>query len=126
MPLRVIRPPRAKYRKRPRLRGNHGDLRLDSDASLRSIVDMDVLGERSVILDCDVLQADGGTRTAAITGAYVGEAAAWRCGQLGEIRDFEKISPSAIASPRQPASASSAAKRCSTSVIRKTLARRSI
>src|ERR1700733_5786099 len=39
--------------------------------SLRSVVDMDVLGERSVILDCDVLQADGGTRTAAITGAYI-------------------------------------------------------
>src|ERR1700724_2776542 len=39
--------------------------------SLRSVVDMDLLGERSVILDCDVLQADGGTRTAAITGAYI-------------------------------------------------------
>jgi ribonuclease PH len=39
--------------------------------SLRSIMDLTVLGERSVILDCDVLQADGGTRTAAITGAYV-------------------------------------------------------
>jgi len=37
--------------------------------SLRSVVDMKVLGERTVILDCDVLQADGGTRTAAITGA---------------------------------------------------------
>jgi ribonuclease PH len=39
--------------------------------SLRSVIDLDALGERSVILDCDVLQADGGTRTAAITGAYV-------------------------------------------------------
>lgn len=37
--------------------------------SLRSVVDMKALGERTVILDCDVLQADGGTRTAAITGA---------------------------------------------------------
>ena len=37
--------------------------------SLRSVVDMQALGERTVILDCDVLQADGGTRTAAITGA---------------------------------------------------------
>src|ERR1700760_3321782 len=37
--------------------------------SLRSVVDMKLLGERTVILDCDVLQADGGTRTAAITGA---------------------------------------------------------
>jgi ribonuclease PH len=39
--------------------------------SLRSIVDMNVLGENTIVLDCDVLQADGGTRTAAITGAYV-------------------------------------------------------
>src|SRR5579864_1758554 len=39
--------------------------------SLRSAVDMQALGERTVILDCDVIQADGGTRTAAITGAAV-------------------------------------------------------
>jgi len=37
--------------------------------SLRAVVDMKALGERTIILDCDVLQADGGTRTAAITGA---------------------------------------------------------
>ncbi|GMA39052.1 ribonuclease PH [Mobilicoccus caccae] len=39
--------------------------------SLRSVVDMGQLGENTIVLDCDVLQADGGTRTAAITGAYV-------------------------------------------------------
>src|SRR5215510_7846225 len=39
--------------------------------ALRSVVDMQALGERTVILDCDVLQADGGTRTASITGAFV-------------------------------------------------------
>ena len=39
--------------------------------SLRAAVDMDRLGERTLTVDCDVLQADGGTRTAAITGAYV-------------------------------------------------------
>ena len=39
--------------------------------SLRAIVDMKALGERTITLDCDVLQADGGTRTAAITGSYV-------------------------------------------------------
>jgi ribonuclease PH len=39
--------------------------------SLRSVVDMAALGERTVVLDCDVLQADGGTRTASITGAFV-------------------------------------------------------
>src|SRR5579871_3995219 len=46
--------------------------------SLRSVVDMTALGERSVILDCDVLQADGGTRTTAITGAYIAMSAALR------------------------------------------------
>ena len=47
--------------------------------SLRSIVDMKALGENTIVLDCDVLQADGGTRTAAITGAYVAlsDAIAW-------------------------------------------------
>ncbi|NNC11123.1 ribonuclease PH [Planctomonas sp. JC2975] len=39
--------------------------------SLRAVVDMKALGENTIVLDCDVLQADGGTRTAAITGAYV-------------------------------------------------------
>ena len=39
--------------------------------SMRAIVNRKVLGERTITLDCDVLQADGGTRTAAITGAYV-------------------------------------------------------
>ena len=39
--------------------------------SLRSVTDMQVLGERQIVIDCDVIQADGGTRTAAITGAYV-------------------------------------------------------
>ncbi|HEX4005657.1 MAG TPA: ribonuclease PH [Acidobacteriaceae bacterium] len=45
--------------------------------SLRAVVDMKALGERTVILDCDVLQADGGTRTAAITGACVALAIAF-------------------------------------------------
>jgi ribonuclease PH len=39
--------------------------------SLRTVIDLDALGERSVIIDCDVIQADGGTRTASITGAWV-------------------------------------------------------
>ena len=39
--------------------------------SLRAVTDMEVLGERTVQIDCDVIQADGGTRTAAITGSYV-------------------------------------------------------
>ena len=39
--------------------------------SLRAVVDMEALGERTIIVDCDVIQADGGTRTASITGGYV-------------------------------------------------------
>jgi ribonuclease PH len=39
--------------------------------SLRAVFDLSKLGERSIVIDCDVIQADGGTRTAAITGAYV-------------------------------------------------------
>src|ERR1700754_2013621 len=46
--------------------------------ALRSVVDMQALGERTVVLDCDVIQADGGTRTASITGAYVALALALR------------------------------------------------
>ncbi|NSC21913.1 ribonuclease PH [Streptomyces albus subsp. chlorinus] len=47
--------------------------------SLRAVVDTKALGENTIVLDCDVLQADGGTRTAAITGAYVAlaDAVAW-------------------------------------------------
>jgi ribonuclease PH len=39
--------------------------------SLRAVIDLTLLGERSILIDCDVIQADGGTRTASITGAYV-------------------------------------------------------
>ena len=39
--------------------------------SLRAVVDMKALGENTIVIDCDVLQADGGTRTAAVTGAYI-------------------------------------------------------
>ena len=47
--------------------------------SLRAVVDYTALGENTIVLDCDVLQADGGTRTASITGAYVAleDAVAW-------------------------------------------------
>jgi ribonuclease PH len=51
--------------------------------SLRAVFDLKVLGERTIALDCDVLQADGGTRTAAITGAYVAahDAVSWLIAQ---------------------------------------------
>ena len=51
--------------------------------SLRCVFDLAVLGERTIALDCDVLQADGGTRTAAITGAFVAahDAVSWLLAQ---------------------------------------------
>ncbi len=56
--------------------------------SLRSIIDLSLVGERTLYVDCDVIQADGGTRTAAITGAYVALAEALgtllRDGEIGE------------------------------------------
>ncbi len=55
--------------------------------SLRAVADLKALGKRTVILDCDVLQADGGTRTAAITGAFVALALA-----LEQLRRRELIS----------------------------------
>jgi ribonuclease PH len=57
--------------------------------SLRACVDTEALGERTVTLDCDVIQADGGTRTASITGAYVAlrDAVAWLRGRKLLRRD---------------------------------------
>lgn len=51
--------------------------------SLRAVIDYKALGENTIVLDCDVLQADGGTRTAAITGAYVAlaDAVSWAQGK---------------------------------------------
>jgi ribonuclease PH len=55
--------------------------------SLRAVADMNILGERTLTLDCDVLQADGGTRTAAITGAYVAFAlASQRLQRIGKLK----------------------------------------
>lgn len=55
--------------------------------SLRAVTDLEALGERSVTLDCDVIQADGGTRTAAISGAYVALAIAMhRLRKAGRIK----------------------------------------
>ena len=56
---------------RGRLGGRTQEIQRLIGRSLRAVVDMTQLGERTVWLDCDVLQADGGTRTASITGAYV-------------------------------------------------------
>ena len=54
-----------------RVGGRNQEIQRLIGRSLRAVVDLTVLGARTLIVDCDVLQADGGTRTAAITGAYV-------------------------------------------------------
>jgi ribonuclease PH len=61
--------PRATAERRPS--GRTMEIQRLIGRSLRAVVDMDSLGERTLIVDCDVLQADGGTRTASITGGYV-------------------------------------------------------
>ena len=67
--------------------------------SLRAVVDMKLLGERQVFLDCDVIQADGGTRCASITGAYVALALACRrLVQTGVIRTNPLLSEVAAVS----------------------------
>jgi ribonuclease PH len=67
--------PRAAQRRSPRentgLRGRTQEIRRLIGRSLRAAVDLENFGDRTCIIDCDVLQADGGTRTAAITGGYV-------------------------------------------------------
>ena len=60
--------------------------------SLRAVIDNHALGENTIVLDCDVLQADGGTRTAAITGAYVAlaDAIAW-AKENGHVKADAKV-----------------------------------
>jgi ribonuclease PH len=67
--------------------------------SLRSVVDMAALGDNTIVLDCDVLQADGGTRTAAITGAYVAlaDAVSWLRANGRLKRDAEPLRDSVAA-----------------------------
>jgi ribonuclease PH len=76
--------------------------------SLRAVVDLEALGERSVYVDCDVLQADGGTRCASITGGYIAL-------ELAMGSSSRRASSSGARSPaRSPrsAAASSTARRC--------------
>jgi ribonuclease PH len=66
--------------------------------SLRAVVDLDKLGERTLWLDCDVLEADGGTRTASINGAFVAllDALAARRDLFGQIRPLVRDSVAAV------------------------------
>jgi ribonuclease PH len=69
--------PRATHTRSPResakgkIGGRTHEIQRLIGRSLRSVVDLRLLGERSILIDCDVIQADGGTRTASITGAWV-------------------------------------------------------
>ena len=58
-------------RERSKVGGRTYEIQRLIGRSLRSVVDMGAIGERSILIDCDVIQADGGTRTASITGAFV-------------------------------------------------------
>jgi ribonuclease PH len=60
-----------KQRERAKVDGRTTEIQRLIGRSLRAIVDLDALGERSISIDCDVLEADGGTRTASITGAFI-------------------------------------------------------
>jgi ribonuclease PH len=85
----VTRTPREINKGRPS--GRTHEIQRLIGRSLRSVVDLSALGERSIIVDCDVLQADGGTRTAAITGAYVALAIA-----LGTLVKFKVLQKSPL------------------------------
>ncbi len=62
---------KRKGRNRSKIDGRTQEIQRLIGRSLRAVIDLDALGEHSILIDCDVLQADGGTRTASITGAYV-------------------------------------------------------
>ena len=66
--------------------------------SLRAAIDLSHLGENTIVIDCDVLQADGGTRTAAITGSWVAlyDAISWAQGK-GIVRDVDAALPRSVA-----------------------------
>jgi ribonuclease PH len=66
--------------------------------SLRTVADLEALGERQITMDCDVIQADGGTRTAAITGAWIAlhDCAAWMKGRSMLTRDVLKDHVAAV------------------------------
>lgn len=74
---------------RGRLSGRTQEIQRLIGRSLRAVADLDALGERTFYVDCDVLQADGGTRTASITGAYTALALALR--RLTAQGSFDRV-----------------------------------
>ncbi len=90
--------PRSTHQRMPRKRGSDSsrsqEIRRLIGRALRASVDVDKLGQRTVIVDCDVIQADGGTRTASITGGYVAVALA-----LQKLIDANEIPPDVLVTP---------------------------
>jgi len=84
---------------RRRVSGRTQEIQRLIGRSLRAVVDMKALGEREITIDCDVLQADGGTRTASITGGYVAlHDALTRLVQAGELAAVPLLSECAAVS----------------------------
>src|SRR5688572_14417704 len=93
--------PRATQTRTPRdasrgkVQGRAQEIQRLIGRSLRAIADLKALGERTIYIDCDVLHADGGTRTAAITGAYVALALAsnklLKAGKIGRASCRERV-----------------------------------
>jgi ribonuclease PH len=90
--------PRSTHKRTPRetmgVRGRSQEIRRLIGRALRAAVNLERLGPRQLIIDCDVLQADGGTRCAAITGGYVALALALR-----RLADQGVVSPDALLQP---------------------------
>lgn len=79
-------------RERSKLSGRTAEIQRLIGRALRSVTDLTAIGERSILIDCDVLQADGGTRTASITGAFVALVEAcetiYQVGGVFPVKDF--------------------------------------
>lgn len=80
--------PRKQRERGPKIDGRSSEIQRLIGRSLRGVVDLSALGERTVTVDCDVLEADGGTRTASITGGFVALVAALR-----SLPEFAGTSP---------------------------------
>ena len=109
-------------RERSKVGGRTHEIQRLIGRALRSVVDMNAIGERSILIDCDVVQADGGTRTASITGSYIALVEALR--HMKKQKMIDSIPIRTIS--RRSASASWAGSPCWTCAIRRTLQQRSI
>lgn len=90
--------PRATHQRTPRetfkMRGRTQEIRRMIGRSLRAAFDLTKLGPRTCVVDCDVIQADGGTRTAAVTGGFVALSLA-----IGDLIQNDEIAPDVIRKP---------------------------